>query len=200
MVTGHFATALMPYEMVRQAEGRRVPFWVFLLASQFLDFLMLGLVASGVESLTPQHLMNLSFAGMRADMFLSHDLLPVAGWAVLYGLVVWGYTRHQHAALWCVALVLLHEACDLVVGFKHGIKGEAHPELGLNLYTQAPVAGLVLEAALAAVCVWGFVQLRTRAGRPVSRVTQWTLYATLPGGALVSLLVAHLSVRTVLGL
>lgn len=200
MVTGHFATALIPYELTRQqAGGRQVPFWVFLLASQFLDFLMLALVAAGIEHLTPPDLLDLTFAGMRADMFASHDLLPVAGWSVLFGLLAWAVTRHRAAALWCMALVGFHEVCDLVVGFKHGVMAEAHPALGLNLYTQAPVAGLLIEAALAALAVWGFVRLRARAGQSVSRVTQWGLYGVLAGGALVSLPVAHTSVRTLLG-
>ena len=205
MVTGHFATALLPYEWARQRAGLRqeasaVPFWVFLLASQFLDFLMVGFVAAGIEMLTPHQLGDLSFAGMRADMFVSHDLIPVLGWSAAFGLVVWSATRQRLAAAWCAALVGFHELCDLVVGFKHGVVGEEHPALGMNLYTRAPVAGLLIEAALAAVAVWGFVRLRERAGRPVSRFTQWTLYAVLAGGALMSLPVAHVSARHWLGL
>ncbi|RTL31377.1 MAG: hypothetical protein EKK47_08015 [Burkholderiales bacterium] len=148
MVTGHFATALIPYELTRRQAGRRqVPFWVFLLASQFLDFLMLALVAAGIEHLTPPDLLDLTFAGMRADMFASHDLLPVAGWSIGFGLLAWAVTRHRAAAL----------------------------------------------------AVWGFVRLRARAGQSVSRVTQWGLYGVLAGGTLISLPVAHTSVRTLLG-
>lgn len=195
MVTGHFATALVPYELTRQTTGRRPPFWLFLLASQFLDFLMLALVAAGIEHLTPANMLDLSFAGMRADMFASHDLPPVAGWSAAFGLFAWGLTRQAQTALWCAALVAFHEACDLVVGFKHGWMGEANPMLGINLYTQAPVTGLLLEAALATLSVWGFVRLRARASRPVSRGTQWGLYGLLPGGALASLVVARVSVH-----
>lgn len=191
MVSGHFATALLPYELLRRT--RPAPLWLFLLASQFLDFLMLGLASAGVETLTPPQLADLSFAGMRADMPLSHDLLPVAGWAAGFALLAWGLTRHRAAALWCAALVVVHELCDLVVGFKHGLHGEQPAQLGLNLYTQAPVAGLLVEAGLCAAIVWWLAARRRQEGLPLPRATTWALHGLLAGTALASLPVAHLS-------
>lgn len=190
MVTGHYATALVPYALLQRT--RPAPFWLFLLASQFLDLLMLGLAGAGVESLTPHRLLDLSFAGMRADMYASHDLLPVAGWAAGFAALAWLATRHGAAALWCGALVIVHELCDLVVGFRHGVLGET-PQLGWNLYTRAPVAGLLVEAALCAGIVWWFARRRRRDGRPLSRASTWTLHAILAGTALASLPVAHQS-------
>ncbi|TAK74205.1 MAG: hypothetical protein EPO01_07125 [Aquabacterium sp.] len=188
MVTGHFATALVPYAL--QGRSRPAPFWLFLLACQFLDFLMLGLAAAGVESLLPAQLLQLSFAGMRADMHASHDLLPVAGWALGFAALAWAATRNGPAALWCAALVVGHELCDLVVGFKHGVHGEL-PTLGWNLYTQAPVAGLLAEAALCVGITWWFTARRRQEGRPLSRTTVVALHGVLAGTALASLPVAH---------
>lgn len=200
MVSGHFATALLPYEFTRNQSGKSAPFWIFLLASQFLDFLLLGFLATGVESLTPTNVLDLSFAGMRADMFVSHDLVPVVAWSVLFGFAVWGFTRQRAVALWCVALVGFHELCDLLVGFKHGLMADDHPSFGLGLYTEAPTTGLLIEALLSLVCVWLFVQLRAKHNRPVPLSTQRVLYGFLVGGALISLPIAHLSARQLLAL
>lgn len=188
MVTGHFATALVPYALLQRS--RPAPFWLFLLASQLLDFLMLGLAAAGVESLLPAEVLHLSFSGMQADMHASHDLLPVAGWALGFAALAWAVTRNGAAALWCAALVVVHELCDLVVGFKHGLHGEA-PTLGWNLYTRAPVAGLLIEAALCVAIVWWFAVRRRQDGRPLARTTVAALHGVLAGTALASLPVAH---------
>jgi len=50
MIAGHFATALVPYELTRKAHP--VPFWFFLLAAQFLDVLMVTFVTLGIETTT----------------------------------------------------------------------------------------------------------------------------------------------------
>ena len=46
MIAGHFATALVPYELTRKSDP--VPVWPFLLAAQFLDVLMLIFVSLGI--------------------------------------------------------------------------------------------------------------------------------------------------------
>jgi hypothetical protein len=88
MIAGHFATALVPYELTRKTSP--APFWLFLLASQFLDFLMLVFVSLGVEKLEPSNFLTAAFVSMRSDMFVSHDVLPVLGWAILLGAIAWG--------------------------------------------------------------------------------------------------------------
>ena len=53
MIMGHFATALVPYQKCRG--NPKASFWLFLLAAQFLDFLMLGFMALGMETVTPEN-------------------------------------------------------------------------------------------------------------------------------------------------
>lgn len=194
MLTGHYATALVPYELTRSRKWP-APIWLFLLAAQALDVLMMVLVSMGVETFQPGQIMDLSFAGMRADMLVSHDLIPVALWALAMGVLAWLVTRQRAVAWWCVALVLFHEACDLVVGFEHHVWQADSPSVGLQLYTQAPVWGLLIEALMSAAIVWWFVRRRARMGQTVSRATAWSLMALLPGGALIGLPLAHRSMH-----
>ena len=49
MIAGHFATALVPYELTRKAHP--APVWLFLLAAQFLDLLMVTFVSLGIVDL-----------------------------------------------------------------------------------------------------------------------------------------------------
>ena len=191
MFMGHYVTALIPYEQTR--EKSNVPFWVFLLASQFLDFLMLTLVALGIEGFDPHNFLDFSFTHAQTDMYISHDILPVLGWAVGFALLVLLFFRNKIAAMWCFALIIFHEVCDLVVGFKHNIIGKDTASLGMNLYNEAPVTGLFLEAALCCGIVWWFIQTRKKKGKPVSARLQWVLYLLLVGGTLATLPMANQS-------
>lgn len=198
MIAGHYATALVPYELTRKSTG--APFWLYLLAAQFLDLLMLGLVALGLEELAPHNFLEATFASMHAEMFISHDIVPVLGWAALVGLVVWPLFRSGVVALWCAALVVVHEVSDLLVGFQHYVLGTDTAGLGLNLYQRAPVTGLLIEALLCAGLVYWFCRHRARQGEPVTPVVQWGLYGVLVGSTLATLPLAHHSLAGLLGL
>ena len=60
MIAGHFATALVPYEVTRKAHP--VPFWFFLLAAQFLDVLMVTFVTLGIETMEPEDALSVPFS------------------------------------------------------------------------------------------------------------------------------------------
>ena len=198
MLTGHYATALIPYELTRKTQ--KVSFWVFLLAAQFLDVLMLLFVSTNIESFSPSNFLEASFTSMRTDMFLSHDIVPVIGWSLLFGAIVWAVTRKYVAALWCIGLVLFHEVCDLVVGFEHFILGVDTTPVGLALYTNAPAAGMLLEAAMCFAIVFWFARKRTQGGDPLSKSGTIGLYLILVGGALSTLPLATQSINSWLGL
>lgn len=198
MIAGHYATALVPYELTRKSSG--APFWLFLLAAQFLDFLMLGLVAAGLERLDPHNFLEVAFASLEAEMLISHDVVPVLGWAALVGLVVWPIFRSGVVALWCAALVVVHELSDLLVGFEHYVFGSDTAALGFNLYQKAPVTGLMIEAMLCAALVFWFCRHRARHGEPVTKVVQWGLYGVLVGSTLATVPLAHHSLAGLLGL
>ena len=198
MIAGHFATALVPYELTRKTSP--APFWLFLAASQFLDFLMLVFVSVGVEKLEPTNFLTAAFVSMRSDMFVSHDVVPVFGWAILFGAIAWGLTRNRTVALWCAGLVLLHEVFDLVVGFGHYVLGRHTMGLGLDLYNRAPVVGMLIEAALCAAIVSWFCAHRARRNAPVSPRLKWGLYVSLVGFTLATLSIATRSLASRFGI
>lgn len=194
MFMGHYATALVAAQKTKEA-GRPAPFWLLLLASQFLDLLMVAFLWLGLETVEPPLFLDASFAGMRADMLFSHDIVPVLGWTLLFSLGAFALTRSKATALWCAALVVVHEACDLLVGFPHNIMGHGTPVVGLNMYGVAPVAGLLIETALCAgILVWYFKR-RSAAGSPASSGLKWGLTLTLIGGTVSTLPMATMSLR-----
>lgn len=198
MVAGHYATALVPYELTRKTQG--TGFWVFLLAAQFLDFLMLALLAVGVETFTPADFLEVSFVSMRTNMFVSHDILPVIGWATLFGFSVWAISKKPVVAFWCAGLILFHEICDLVVGFRHYLLGDNTAALGLALYNKAPIAAMIIEALMCAAIVFWFCRKRARQDDAVSPVLMWGLYGLLVGGALATLPIATRSLNSMFGI
>lgn len=197
MIAGHFATALVPYELTRKATA--VPFWLFLVAAQFLDVLMLVFVTLGIESMEPEDAFSVPFSGFQTNMFVSHDLLPVLGWTVAFGVATWLIWREPVIAVWCAGLVLFHEVCDLVVGFPHDVIPGVGP-VGMALYVEAPVAGFLIESVMAAAIVFWFCRRRAQRGQPVSTGTQVALYALLVGTTLATLPLANNSMNSLLGL
>lgn len=198
MIAGHYATALVPYELTRQSQ--RTSFWVFLLAAQALDLAMLVFVQLGIERLNPENFFDFAFASSSSDMWVTHDILPSLAWAVAIGLLFWAATRKHVVALWCGALVFIHESCDLVVGYTHYWHGQDSMALGFNLYNEAPSTGLFIEAALCAAIVAWFCLRRAKSGNPVSSRLKWGLYAVLVGASLATLPIATRSVNAWLGL
>ncbi|MES2129040.1 MAG: hypothetical protein V4463_17370 [Pseudomonadota bacterium] len=198
MVMGHLATAFVPYQRCRG--NAKATLCVFLLAAVGLDFLMLALVAAGIETITPPAFVDTSFSSARTAMDYSHDLVPVLGWALAFAMAVYALKRDRVVSAWCFALVLLHDACDLVVGFEHKLWNADSPAIGLKLYTSAPVAGLLIETVLCAGVVWWFARQRALCGHTLSRRAHISLYALLVGGTLACLPIANQSLATLLKL
>lgn len=198
MFMGHYATALVPYE--KNADDSRAPFWLFLFAAQFLDFLMLVFVPLGLEQLIPGNFFKASFTNMRANMFLSHDFIPVLGWAFVFSLTVFIVMKNKRVALWCFGLIVFHELCDLIVGFKHNVMGINTTAIGFSLYHRAPVTGLVIETVLCATITWWYINKRAAKNRPLTSKTKWGLYLILVGGTLATIPLANQSLNQLLGL
>lgn len=187
MFMGHFATALVPYERLtarRKPDERPVPFWLLLAAAQILDFVMLFFVIVGFESFLPHefHPFETKFYEMKTDMLYSHDIVPVFGWALIFAGFAFAISRRRDIAVWCFALVVIHEAMDLVVGFKHYVAGQGTAGLGLALYQNAPLIGLLIEALICAAIVLWFIKTRAQRGVEVSTRLKWVLYGVLVGG------------------
>lgn len=197
MFMGHYATALVPYELNRQ--NNAAPFWLYLFAAQFLDFLMVSLVAADIESFAPKYFIDAAFNTMQTNMFVSHDILPAVGWTLLIAAFAWLITRKAKVAAACAALVVFHEACDLVVGFDHNILGQDTATVGFALYTHAPALGMWIEAALCAGILFWFARQRQQSGEALPTWLVVALGAILIGGTLATLPLATTPLSALLG-
>ncbi len=195
MLLGHYATALVPHHRLPRA-----PVWLWMAAANLPDFVWLVLAALGLETPRPTSILQASFANLRVDMRYSHDLLPLLGLAALAGGAAYLLTRDHRVAGWCVALVVLHEMCDLLAGFPHHVVGPDSALIGLNLYGRAPELALLLDAGVGAACVWWFVRAEARAGRRVAPGTRRGLYALFVLGTLMWLPAARTPLAVWLGL
>ncbi|MFK8020937.1 MAG: hypothetical protein AB8B86_14300 [Pseudomonadales bacterium] len=195
MVMGHYATALIPYAY---RENRSLaPFWVFLLATQMLDFIMLALVMIGVEEIAPANFFAASFRSMVVDMTYSHDIAPVIAWSLLFTVITLIAFKSTKLALIVLGLTVLHELMDLLVGFKHYWFGMPEQQdaaaFGFGLYTSAPVTGILIELAICiGLLIWYF-RRRATDGAPVLQRSKVTLAAVLVGFTAFLLLIANQS-------
>ena len=179
MVMGHYATALIPWAY--NSQRKVAPFWMLLLATQFLDFLMIAFILAGIESITPTAFFQASFLNMRVDMTYSHDLLPVLGWAVGLAVLAGIVFRNWLAAVWVFSLCILHELFDTAVGFTHYIFGPETTAFGFNLYNTQPITGILIEAIVCFGILTWYLKKRSDQGEPVAKNTKIGLYAILVG-------------------
>ena len=186
MFMGHFATALVADQKSRE-QGGTAPFWLFLLASQFLDFLMVAFLWLGLESVEPTNFLKATFANMNVDFSISHGPGPAVLWGLAFGAFACLITRDKWVTLWCAALVVFHELSDLAVGFTHTVMGKGTAEVGFNLYQNAPVSGLIIETVMCAGIIFWYLRKRKATGRPTTALMTWGLYLTLVGGTLATL-------------
>ena len=186
MFMGHFATALVPLAKLDKAE-RKSFFWILLLASQFLDFIMLIFVALGMESMTPGKYGEAPLYRMQTEMVFSHDIVPVLAWIALFGGIVYAVKKNTYIAIWSAILVAVHELFDLIVGFEHNIFGKDTMAVGTNLYHKNPALGLFIEAVICSVCIIYFVKVSEKRNLSVSKSLKIFLWVCLVGMTLLSL-------------
>ena len=195
MVMGHYATALIPYAY--NSNRKLAPFWVFLLATQMLDFIMLLLVMIGVESVEPTNFFEASFRHMVVDMTYSHDILPVLIWSVVFAVLALAIFKSMRLALIVFGLTILHELMDLLVGFEHfwfGASSEVDATVfGFGLYNNAPVAGILIEIAICVGLLFWYFRRRAADGEPVSQRSKLILSSVLVGFTAFLLTIANQS-------
>lgn len=190
MIIGHYAAALIPHQ-----QDAKTPVGFYLFMANVSDLLWLVFAVWGLETPVPGSLFSASFSNLRVEMPYSHDLVPTLAWAALAALVAFAVWRRAAPAMWSAALVLTHEACDLLAGFSHWVWGPGTPTVGLDLYGRAPETALVIEALFGVACTWWYLRSRARAGRPVRPATAYGLYAVFAGGALIWLPIARRSLE-----
>lgn len=190
MIVGHYAAALVPYSRL---QGR--PLWLLLLCANVPEFLWLALALAGVEPTQPASLLDATFPNIHVQMIYSHNLIPGFIQGLIVFAVVWAIWRDRPLALWCGALTVIHVLCDLVVGFKHELLGPHSPQVSLDTYTHAPVLAIAIELAFALGCVYAYLAMERRQGRPLTRGRTAALYAVFVVGILMWLPATSVSTR-----
>ncbi len=189
MIMGHYATALVAYQATTENK-KPANIWLYLAASQLLDFAMLVLVFLGIESfVAPEG--GGSLAEVQAYLPYSHHAVPAVIWATVASGLSYAFLKDRYVALWVFVLMIGHEVLDMIAGFQHYVFGRDTPAIGLGLYSSAPLAGIIIEAVLClGICLWFFYR-RSKTGEPVSWTRRILLLMVLVGGTL-SLIPAEL--------
>lgn len=198
MIMGHYVTALIPYAY--DSNRKIAPFWIFLLLPQLADFLMLALVFMGYESISPENFFKVSFMNMQAQMHFSHDILPLAITALAISIIVGLLFKSKRLFFIALGLMLLHEALDLLVGFKHSISPSHAEAYGFGLYNTMPILGIAIETVLCIIVLAWYLRRRSSLGHPLKSSAKIILWGTLVGTTIAMALIAKIPLASFIGL
>lgn len=172
MLAGHFATALVAQQLAPTRQHRASLLAWYLAVSQLPDLLWLLFHNLGLEPTQPTDLFDVTLQDLSVDMMFSHDLIPILGWAVLFGVLGRIVFRDRRVGIATVALVGLHAVTDYLGGYPHHVFGPDTPVIGTGLYVTFPYVGIALEAVYIVVFVGWFFREENRRGivrRPFNR-------------------------------
>ena len=157
MFIGHFAAGMAAKKM-----QPTLSLGTLFLAAQFLDLLwptllILGLehviISPGISKMTP-----LDFV----DYPISHSLLVVIVWSLLFGAVFFLFTRNRIGAFILSGLVLSHWALDLIVHIPDlPLYPGPSPKLGLGLWN-SPFLTVLIEGAIFVVGIVLYVNTKRK--------------------------------------
>ncbi len=173
MFIGHFGAGL-----AGKSVAPRVSLGTWFLSVQLLDLLWPTLLLLDVEhvEIDPGNtvMTPLNFY----DYPITHSLLAVVGWGLLFGLVYFLVRRDRRSALWLGLGVVSHWLLDLLMHRPDLplYPGEA-PKWGFGLWNSLP-ATLLLEFLILGLGIWLYVRT-TRAGNRTGRWAFWALIAFL---------------------
>jgi hypothetical protein len=156
MFIGHFAPALLA-----ATQKKAPPLPILFVAGQFVDWLFFAFMLTGTEAMrfapgtsvmNPMDLYHMPY---------THSLTGAAGFAALFGALVWTATRNRTGAWISAAVVLSHWFLDYLVHVPDLTLAGSPPKLGLSLWNH-PAVEMPLELGLVGVSLW----LYARARRP----------------------------------
>lgn len=162
MFLGHFAMAL-----AAKKADRQLSLGATVLAAQWLDLLWPVLLLTGTESAA------IAPAGAAIPLEfthypVSHSLLAVVGWALLFAAITFAITRRNRSSWMMALLVLSHWLLDLLVHVPDlPLAFSQVPKWGLGLWLYK-IPELMLEMGMFAVAVylyWKAVPLSTLRAR-----------------------------------
>jgi hypothetical protein len=152
MFIGHFAVAFA----ARRAEPS-VSLGTTVAAAQLCDILWPFFLLAGLEhvSVDPG---NTRFTPLRFDSYpISHSLLTVVGWGLLFGGLHWAGKRRPRVAFLLAALVVSHWVLDFATHRPDmPLVPAGGPKVGLGLWNSV-VATLVVEGLMFVTGVWLYV-------------------------------------------
>jgi hypothetical protein len=164
MLAGHFASALVARQ---RTTARRFPGallgW-YLVVSQAPDLLWLSFHYLGLEPTQPGDLFDVTLQTLSVDMVFSHDLVPIAGWAILFGVLGAVVFKDRRVGLATVVLIGLHALTDYLGGYPHHVLGPETATVGTGLYLTAPFVAIALEAVYTVGFVGWFLAEERRRG------------------------------------
>lgn len=156
MFLGHFAVGFAAKKF-----NSKPSLGTYFLAAQLLDLLWPTFLLLGVEKAELNHdganPIPLSFTHYP----ISHSLLTVIGWAVLFGLAYSSLKKNTKAAMLLGLCVVSHWLLDLIVHIPDlPLYPGDSPLIGLGLW-KYKIVTLIVELTLFAVSVWLYISSTT---------------------------------------
>jgi hypothetical protein len=163
MLAGHYATALVAQQRTTTRRFSGALLGWYLVVSQLPDLLWLAFHYLGLEPTRPGDLFDVTLQTLSVDMVFSHDLVPIMGWAILFGVIGAIVFKDRRVGLASVVLIGLHALTDYLGGYPHHVLGPETATVGTGLYLTAPFVAIALEAVYTVGFVgWFLVEERRR--------------------------------------
>ena len=178
MFIGHFAVG-----MAAKKVHPTLSLGILFMAAQFLDLLWPTLLVLGVESVAISPGISAVTPLDFVDYPISHSLLVVIAWSLLFGGVYYLITKDQTGSFVLGILVVSHWILDLIVHVPDlPLYPGASPKLGLGLWN-SPTLTILIEGAIYIAGIALYVNAKKASGQ---RVT-WKFWSLI-----LFLLVIHL--------
>jgi len=167
MFIGHYAVAFTAKKAVP-----KVSLGVLMAATLLLDMLWPVFLATGWEQvrIDPG---NTAFTPLAFDYYpISHSLVGATGWAALFSLLYYGYSRYVAGAVVVGLVTVSHWFLDAVVHRPDlPLYPGSHKLIGLGLWNSVP-GTLLLEGSMFAAAVWLYASTTVPQGK-VGKYLLW---------------------------
>jgi hypothetical protein len=154
MFIGHFAPAMVA---AMRKDAPSLP--VLFVAAQCVDWLFFAFLLTGAEAMRVTPGISVMNPMDLYHMPFTHSLVGSAGFALLFGLLVWLLTHNRAGASIAALVVLSHWCLDLLVHVADLTIAGSEPKLGLGLWNY-PVVEMPLELVLTFGALWLYVRTR----------------------------------------
>ncbi len=171
MFLGHYAVALGA-----KKAAPKTSLGTLVLAAQFADLLWPVLLLAGIENvrIVPGMPGSLDFV----DYPISHSLVTLVGWGLLFGALYWAIRRYARGAWVVGAAVVSHWVLDLIVHVPDlPLVPGGTARLGLGLWKSLP-ATLLVELGLFVIGIVLYTSSTVARDR-VGRYALWAFVAVL---------------------